>query len=269
MTIRPLAAFLLTTFSLASFAATPSVPNELQFNGKPIDALCFEEIPKNNIIQLNNCGIAKDKYRMKGQNEELSKKGYIGFDWQDPSGPSEVSAYSYYKFFAADKSHYWIYAINNTGGTGEFTMIYLAERTGANTLKVKPIVGGDRCNGGVQDVTDKGGKLSYSVNLTAYDLTTLAKKELKNVKAYDDLAACAVCCVANAYYQVDTHLKPTLNYVELGKVASDSELPTQGKYQACFNQLTMEYMKKNQLKLEPAATDAFVKKFSEQCVKTS
>jgi hypothetical protein len=269
MTIKPIVAAVLACCSLSAFAKPNSVPADLQFKNKPIDALCFNDIPKDNLIKLDNCGVEKEKYTIKDKSEDLIKKGYIGFNWQDPSGPPEITGASYYKFFAAGKKQFWLYTINNGGGSGDFTSIYLAERVDANTLRVTPVTSGDRCNGGVLDVEAKNGKLAYSVNLTAYDLTTLASENLKDVKAYDDLAACAVCCVANAYYQVDTKLKPTLNYVQLGKVADIGELPEQGKYQACFNQITMDYMKKDQLKWDAKAIDAFVKTFNNQCVKTS
>ena len=216
---------------------------------------------------MNDCGAAKEKYRVTGQEAELKKKGYIGFDWQDESMSGEMHGYSYYRYFSASNKSFWIYAINNTGGSGEFDNIYLAKRMDANTLRMEPVAGGDRCNGGIQDVSEKGNTLSYSVNLTAYDVTDLAKTKLKDVKAYDDLAACAVCCVATARYQIDPGMKLTLNHVELQKVAAASELPDQGKYQACFNNLMMDYVKKNQLKLEAAALDTFVQKFHDECAK--
>ena len=204
---------------------------------------------------------------VQGPNPELSKKGYIGFDWQDKDMSDEMHGYSYYRFFNAGDKHYWVYTINNGGGTGEFTSIYLVKRIDANKLHVDTITGGDRCNSGVQDVTEKDNKLSYTVNLTAYDVTQLAKKPLKNVQAYDDLAACAVCCVAKASFEIDPKLNGTFKYVEMEKVAAESELPEQGKYQACFNKLTMDYMKKDQLKLEQSALDTFVDKFRDTCVK--
>jgi hypothetical protein len=269
MIIRTLITFILfISISLVAYASN-ALPADLQFKGQPIDTLCFNDIPKNNKIALNNCGAAKEKYNIKSKNDELIAKGYIGYDWQDSTMPAEISGYSYYRFFKANEKHYWIYALNNGGGSGDFTSVYLVQRINGNTLAVQLVTGGDRCNGGVQDVIVNNGKLSYSVNLTAYDLATITKTHTKPIKAYDDLAACAVCCVAKAYYQADTEAKTNkLDYVQLEKAAAVSEMPDQGKYQACFNEIAMDYIKKSQSKLEPEALNTFVKKFVSQCIKS-
>src|SRR5690606_23485956 len=125
--------------------------------------------------------------------------------------------YTYYKFFNAGNNQYWIYSINNGGGSGDFTNLYLVQRLDSHTLGIQTIAGGDRCNGGIQNVTKKNNHLTFIVNLTPYDLIALSNTKIQNLNAYDDLAACAVCCAAKAFYIVDNQSKLKFDYADLGK----------------------------------------------------
>jgi hypothetical protein len=122
----------------------------------------------------------------------------------------------------------------------------LVTRKNPTTLELKSIAGGDRCNGGVQDVSVQNQRLIYSANVSAYDFLDLAKDDNQHqLKAYEDLAECAVCCVGKAFYQVDSKGNSQYQYIDLGKDVKENELPDQGKYQACFNKLLVSYAAKN------------------------
>jgi hypothetical protein len=254
--------------STSVLAVNPSVPAELQFQGMPIDSLCFAGLEtKGNRVDLRKCGAKQEKYTVKKSENELSKKGYLGFEWEDPSIPSGgAQGYSYYQFFDAGNHQYWIYSINNGGGSGDFTNILLAKRIDENTLQLEALVGGDRCNGGVQDVALKNDKLNFSVNLTSYDLIALSENKIANVNAYDDLAACAVCCAATANYSLDLNKKVSLRDVELIKDVNTDELSEQGKYQMCFNSLYMNYVKKNETHLNQEKINTFATTFKNNCM---
>lgn len=254
---------------LYSTAFASTIPNDLMYAGKPIDSLCFSnERPHKGTIDLRNCGATHEKYVLNGVNAELSKKEYIGYDWKDPSLPKEanVSGYSYYKFYPANGNMYWIYSINNTGGSGEFTSIFLAQRKDPDTLTIQEVVGGDRCNGGVQNVTEQNHTLTYSVNFTAYDVVNFTNKKLPEVQAYDDLAACATCCVAKGFYTIDKNNHIQFNRLETEKNVKLSELPEQGKYQACFNNLFTTAVAKTAGKFTQEQLNDFTNQFNQVCV---
>lgn len=243
------------------------VPTDLMYLGKPIDSLCFNLDANSNTIQLNTCGIKKEKYTLSSVNSDLIKKGYVGFDWKDTTASYPAEGYSYYKIFPADNQQYWIYTINNGGGSGEFTAINLVKRKNADTLAIKTIIGGDRCNGGIQDVQQQNNQLKFSVNLTAFDILALTNENPHQLKAYDDLAACAVCCFGKAYYEVNSSLALKLMYVELDTSDNFDDLSTQGKYQQCFNELFKQYVTQGKTKLNEAQLKQFGKEFNEKCVK--
>jgi hypothetical protein len=252
-------------FPALVFAA---VPDDLLFNHKPIDALCFFDMQhQTNTINLKKCGLAEYKYSVKGKNTDLIHKGYIGYDWADPAVPAPSHGYSYYRFFEAGDHAYWLYTINSGGGTGEFTSIYWVKRKNATMLEMKQLAAGDRCNGGIQDVSGKNHNLNFSVNLTAYDFLLLAKTHVPTIKAYDDLAACAVCCVAKAYYETTTNAAPALNFIDLGNTKNAEEMPQQGDLQVCFNKLFTSYVASGNNKFTPQNLKEFTVKFQKTCVK--
>jgi hypothetical protein len=256
--------FICSFFAItASIAAPSEAPAELMYAGKSIDSICFFDMGESDTVDLRKCGAQQSKYIVKGKNAELSQKGFIGYDWQDSTMPSAQGS-TYYHFYSAGNGKYWVYTLNNGGGSGDFTDIYLVTRKNADTLTVKNITGGDRCNGGVQNVSAKNNTLSYSVNLTAFDLIELGDQK-KAFKAYDDLAACAVCCVAKSVYTVKADTKPQLQTVQLDKVANADELPAQGQYEGCLNKMYFDYVGKNGTDLTIKQLQEFVGKFITDC----
>lgn len=254
--------------SLSGGVVFATVPVDLMYNSKPIDALCFFDRENDSkSISLKNCGFAKEKYVVKGQNNHLIAKGYIGYNWQNSDAQNAAEGYSYYKIFKAGKGQYWLYTINSGGGSGEFSTIYLVKRKNPDTLEIQDLAGGDRCNGGVQAVSKINNELHFSVNLTAYDLIALSKKPSPHLKAYEDLAACAVCCVAKAFYQVTLGAQPQLKYVNFQNLKETSEMPEQGAYQACFNQLFTSYAAAGKSQFKQIQLDEFADKFNETCIK--
>lgn len=260
--------FLLSSLiCLSSYAnnQTP-VPKDLMYAGKPIDALCFNLEGNTNTIHLDKCGIKKEKYSVNGLDNDLIKKGYIGYNWKDTSVsyPSEGS--SYYKSFSADNNQYWIYSFNNTGGSGTFSAISLVKRINPNELTIKTVTSGDRCNGGIRDARQHGKQLDFDVNLTPFDLLALTNQNPHQLKAYDDLAACAACCAGAATYRINSDLTPKLMFVTLD-AATPEEMSTQGKYQVCFNNILAQYIKSGKTKLNESQLSQLNKEFNDKCFK--
>lgn len=243
------------------------VPADLIYLGKPIDSLCFYNEERTTLINLNDCGIKKEKYMATGQDNDLIKNGYIGFNWKDTNASFSLKGYSYYKFFPASDNSYWVYTMNNGGGSGDFTAINLMQRKNEDTIEVNTIDSGDRCNGGIQDVKKEGDHLIFSANLTASDFLAIINQNPHHLKAYDDLAACAICCTGKAFYDVIPNSLPKLNYIDLGTTNNIEEMPSQGKYQSCFNKLIARYVSSGKNKLNEFQLKTLITEFNEKCVK--
>ena len=187
--------------------------------------------------------------------------------------PRRLQGYSYYKSFGKVGPSAIVQTINNAGGTGSFSFLNVVRRDG-NTLKLSVLNGGDRCNGALIAVKRVGKgqheRLVYSVQLTAYDYLTLANDNPHHIKAYDDLAACAVCCAGRAVYERSIgpdFANEKLLYVDASLYLKDiTTASSNSRYQACFNNVLVNYGKKNKGKLTAKQLTQFTKQFNEQCI---
>ncbi len=119
------------------------------------------------------------------------------------------------------------------GGTGIVSAIVTAKREGDTLTVLKSHAGGDRCNGGITDASVKNGKLHYGLNITPYDLLTVGTdQEPKGIKAYDDLDACAACCMGEALYEDDQFVG-----VRLPDEFVVPERPAEQTVQICFDKI--------------------------------
>ena len=250
------------------WAVDVSLPSALTYLAKPIDPLCFFESEGALAnIDLSHCGVSKDKSLVKTPNKALIKKGFVGFDWKNPHTAYPSGGSSYYKVYPAGANQWWIYTLNNSGGSGDFTSLGRVARKDTKTLQFRPIAQGDRCNGGIFSVYEKSHHLFFATHITAHDLVSLTKPHQSALKPYDDLAACATCCAAQALYEVDDSLKPVLRFVSFDSSAANAaEMPDQGRYQACFNTLVASYVAKHKQQLNYSELKQFVSEFTSRCV---
>lgn len=272
-----LATFLLgfiisTTISASS---SPTIPADLMYDNKPINPLCFdqEDSPDKTISLTNNCDLAP--IDVLGQSKDLLNKGYVGFEYKVKDNTEAASSFSYYKVIGDFNHFYTLFSISNTGGSGQFSSIYLVNRD-KNELHIKTLpFGGDRCNGGLTEVTQNGNSLSFSSNITPGDFLSISNNNPQQLKAYDDLEACAACCVATALYETDLQKAPgkaTLKSIQFANDADAvSELKSADKtpYQACFNKLVLQYISKDKITLTAKQLNLFMDEFNLVCVKNN
>jgi hypothetical protein len=236
------------------------------FNGQPIDSICFFNLEdQTSEINLQQCGFTKQKLKKSNSaNRFFIEQGFIGYDWTSTDQEQPENGYSYYKPFPINQKQFWVYTVNNSGGTGSFSAIKKIERSSEHHLKVTDLTMGDRCNGGITDVSQQDNTLIFGQRLTAFDLYSIQSN--KSIKAYDDLASCAVCCYATAYYQVsNTSTQPRLMYIKLNDIKDKTELSEQGQYQQCFNGIYLQTLQqKNKLSLNEL--NEFVHAFEKKCL---
>lgn len=254
-----------------AFMLPVSLFADLMYQGKPIDALCFYNMAeKNPTVSLKTCGISESSGQtIAGQNKHLVNQGYTGFTYtvKTPGSSYVAHGYSYYKSYGQINGYDVVYAVNNSGGNGEFSNLMLVKRIGDN-LQLKSIAGGDRCNGGVSDIKNDGKVFSYNVNVTPFDFLMLANNNANHLKAYDDLQACAACCVATANYQYTSGNQPVLSQLNLNQDASQAGAVPGMTYQTCFNKLLHAYTTNGKTSITPDQLNQFVQKFNQQCKPT-
>ena len=197
----------------------------------------------------------------------------------------------------------------NGGGTGHFDSVWKirrkfewSEKTGKFEDRIHLISlysGGDRCNGGVYDVhvgrDEKGEYINISSQITAFMfleqkkpsysynyLLSILNKDTENLKKtmdlsispYTEIANCALCCSGSKISKMYINNDFLVNTYELNKnnfiYGDETELPTQGKYQACFNTMVKNEIdrKKNMkfLSFDEKAAFKFKSNFINNCL---
>ena len=249
------------------------IPTDLMYNNEPISPLCLdqEESPDKTLSLVNNCGTAPVVEQE--QSKELLNKGFIGFEYKTKDNLDAANSYSYYKIIGSFNNVYTLFSISNTGGSGHFSSVYLVNRD-KDQLHIKTLpFGGDRCNGGLTEVTQQENKLFFSSNITPADFLSISNNNPYQLKAYDNLDACAACCVATAQYETDLQKNPAKATLLSIQLANDSgslsslKSADQTGYQACFNKLVLEYIAKNKSTLTAKELKLFMDEFNATCVK--
>ena len=265
--------FLLTlTVFTPSYADSPHLSQDLVYLNNPIDPVCISDPERqatdnNNLIDLIKCGMAQSHYVADGQNDYLAEHGYYGWEWKDTSDPSvSTRGSSYYKTWDAGDHKYWVVDRYNGGGSGYFSTLSLLSRKDYHTIQLVALSGGDRCNGGIDEVIPKGNKLEYSVHITPSDLLGIAEGDSNDSKTPEDVSSCASCCTATAFFKVDRKGVSEFLYVDLSTRPKDNVVDDEGSYQGCFDGVVSSYLAKGVTKLDDKELREFVRRFHLRCV---
>lgn len=247
----------------------PNIPEEFMYQGKPINALCIGNLTSHldeKSINLKECVKEINKYKTDAANKALINKGYVGVDYSNKDEKENPwdRGYAYYKYLGKHGEDHVLYFLENTGGSGMFSNILIVKREGDKLILKENSAGGDRCNGGIDNAKLENNQLYYSMNLTPFDYIALSNENPKEIKPYDDLASCAVCCQGSANFSYDFQNKPKLISIDLGDLPDKEQ--TQGKYQTCFNQLLTNKINSGKKQLSEDELRNFVKEFNAQCV---
>jgi hypothetical protein len=246
-------------------------PTDFTFQEKPIDPMCVTKLlaeggSPGHAVDLLHCSQHPEN-KIEKVDHKLIKKGYTGFDYTYQVSPQYVAhGISYYKYLGKFKDQDILYVIESGGGSGFMSSLILVKRDKNKLQLVKVIASGDRCNGGInENVEYKNEKLTFRVNITAYEMIRLSKALTEPIKPYDDLADCAACCVGEAIYENDLNQSegPKLISVKIEK-SVDSETE-QGKYQSCFNELIHNYRIAEKYNFNPNDLKIFGENFYKKC----
>ena len=249
------------------FAQTKiNVPASLIYKYKPIDAICFNK--PDGVESLVSCGIKFDHNLKKiGHNKIKNNNGLVGYNFKiKNSGP--MQGYSFYRYISNIKNKDVIFTINNSGGTGDFTAIKTIART-SNDITIKTIQAGNRCNNGLSHIKINKHELTYRINITPFDILTLANDNPHHLKSYNGIVSCAVCCAGTMHlsrpldgdFEKEKIISIDLTGYSLDQGGYGNDQP----YQNCFNSLVTKYKAKNKTVFTLAELKTFVREFNKNC----
>lgn len=216
--------------------AAVEVPEVLTIDGAPIDPYCFQKdaerfVPRD-CLSDDMAEREPPDYDDAPPRPGWVERYYRYTDLED--FPSNIASAAY-RYVGETPAGHVVETLMWGGGTGQFSMLVVFRREGDELVIVETPLGGDRCNGGIADTSVSGGVLSASAAITPYDLLAIALDAEPPVQAYDDLAACAACCVGTV-----TLRGGAVDHVRLGfdeEAAQPFSEPGDETPQACLDAL--------------------------------
>lgn len=255
------------SFSNLLYAAKPlePIPQDFLYNNKPIDPLCIFESKAEKTIPLTECGInAQPNRQVISQESALATKGFIGYEYSWPFEQNNglANCYSYYKLIGTSNGWHIVYALNNSGGSGQFSGIYLVKRQN-DLITVKYLAGGDRCNNGINSVKMQSNKVLFNANLTAIDFINLSQEKSPN--NYQKLASCAACCIATANFEI-MPMQGSAKLISIEFERNIENIEAYNTAQHCFNNLLIEYINRGYHSLNPTELNQFTTELNDKCL---
>lgn len=234
------------------------------YSGDPVDPRCFLYGQESGTVALQACSgdtIRNKDYPVDGALINDPDRG-IGYNFKCEAEDGQVcnGGYSFYKVLGQLDNDFYVRIENSGGGTGQFSQVRRVRLDNGVMRTEEIIAGGDRCNGGISKAEMKGNSISYSQYLTPFDLIQISggNQEAKFV-AYDDIQACAACCVAEANYA-----NGELQSVTLMQDPAETPKDLDNKNQCFFNSYNDSY-KQMGVSLDIVKLRDFGSKFSERC----
>jgi hypothetical protein len=245
--------------------AKPLLPEELLFNGQPIDPLCFEAVSADEWLDVSKCTDA-DVVKVVGMPSEAFANR-IGYQYHFKDVDGTPQAYSYYEYIGSWNGAPVIKTYANGGGNGRFSALLSIERN-ANKIRVlQGFAAGDRCNGGVTDVKLEQGTLAYGQWISPFDFLQMVDDNPADLRAYDDLDASASSCYGVARYKDGELSGVTLMTETQEDLLSDTpENMQKSPYQKCFNELYSAYLTQGKKDLSIQQLKEFTGEFNRLCI---
>lgn len=244
----------------------PQAPQDSGFTyqGKPIDPICFNfpgDASGDEPIDLATCtgSAGSDEYSIPENGLETFDNGAIGYTFKCEGGCMRQPFVSYKHLGQVGDAHA-VMVESSGGGTGVFTTLALYQLADGKLTRTKAIAGGDRCNGGIENAVVKDNKLHFSMNITPFDMIEISKGNDAGFEAYDDIQACAVCCVGQVNYVDDQMVSVTLTQDPKEIVNEDL-----GPKDACFFGTYNETYFAGKTTLDQTALNAFGQTFHQRC----
>ncbi len=232
-----------------------------EYAGNPINPDCLEKVVGMGFLEsINLSECSNDNYKYQ------SEDGWLLVDYGRDEDGGYYRGFFQYKVLGNIQDKIVIASTENGGGTGYFDGIAMV-KVSKNTLYLdRPIVYGDRCNGGIDFEKTKveDGILYYSQKMTPADvIDAIELSQNPNGYNYPQLDSCTVCCTALAKYKYSLltggeDLVSITLYEE--KFGNQSGQP---KEKICFGQVYDSYIDFKKTELSLAELKNFDQKFLE------
>lgn len=213
----------------------------LTIDGAPVDPFCFLPVllsgPDEREIALRDCGAGYVR-----TDDFDGIEGFISAGFREADLDPDIQTFrpafiAYHIAGITDGGLLAIKLMGSGGGSGVFSQVFTARREGDSLHIADYFGGGDRCFGGVGDVSVKGDNVTYSFNTTPLSFLQLdlghdRAGEGLDMTPYLNMPDCAICCAADAIFR-----DQTLVGVHIPESDIQGEQPGKADAQACFERI--------------------------------
>lgn len=248
---------LLAVLAAAPAMAAEPLPADLMHKCEPLDPLCFDSWADSSVVDVATCGQSDHIVPLEPAPNAVS--GWHGYTYRLSDIPEDapIRGWIAWRYLGETAAGQVVETYHHGGGTGQFTGVQTVRREGDRLRLVAFHAGGDRCNGGIATAAVAGGVVASALHITPYDLLSLALGEDGvPFEAYDDIAACAICCIGTATFVGDDLAWVMLSPPEDGLAAEEGD-----GHQACFDSL----LRDSQRNLNAQELEQLGQKFLVQC----
>lgn len=268
--------FLASLFSVsvatAAMANEPSTPELLQYQGKPVDALCIAqllpmEMPQDApTVKLGECGAkGMNITLMQGNSSYFNDRGFMGSEYMENEGGR--ASYAYYKDLGDADGARLLWLERSGGGSGKFSNIIMVSRAGDVLTMQQQLLSGDRCNNGIVSAELKDGTLTTEQNITPMDLMDLADGNARKLATHKDLESSAASCIGTVE-MIDGQRLAKVKLLNDEIAYTDIEGQTERyTYQSCFNDMLQNAIRDGHTTLDQAGLKRFADGFYSRCMK--
>lgn len=252
-------AALFASVCLLSLAACKKEPAELVYNGKPLDPMCVMGAAEPSGINLTECtgSVNKTPDTMSAKGLETFEDGSIGYTFDCEDGCMRPPFISY-EAIGQTPEGFVLKVTSSGGGTGVFSDVRVVNIEG-DLLKQNVLNGGDRCNGGIDKVSIfKKVVIRYGQYITPYDMVEMTGGNTAGYEAYDDISACAACCIGTRQF-ADSEIE------SVTFTAGDVSPEGMGPVDTCFYGLYNDIVRAGNLTLDTDQLNEFGENFAKRC----
>ena len=245
--------------TFGTLQAAEKLPAAFLKDDKPISPKCFYKFVIED-AQKQQINLITDKCTKDPSQLDLKmlKEGYYGYDVADEE-PMMRSPYIYYKYIgkvSTAKDKYLVLLDWSGGGTGTFTNLVVVNIKDNIMRLNKYIDGGDRCFGGLQNVSYQNGELSYQIKATPAMLIDPHYKLGRKISTIQD---CAICCMG-VYNSIKNKIVSFSFNGYIPTVEKDDTMQT------CLNKLVINYGAKDKKTLSSTQLESLRHAFKSTCI---
>lgn len=247
------------------------IPGEFTFHGVAVHPAAVSALYNSSTGQLDLAAFKTDLEARQWEDQP----GWWVADFEEDLTTGRSPFFAYVAFagpITGGAETYILSVIFNSGQPADVDNIVLLQKNGGLLSLVRTWNEGSACNGGISNQRLEEDNFFYTRELTPVDLLALSPVAPTDLAANQDLEATAESCYASAnfVYSLAQDVE-TLSSIRIydEPIPEDKARIARFRYQACFDRIINDYIRRGQTVLTPKDLDDLAARFKSECLPPS